>query len=458
MADNTNIPAWQPYVNIERYAQFYDEEIPRVAISGIMEAAEWDGLYGNKGWKLTSDTAYFYNVVVRGSLSAVSFQRHAVHAAGGSLWITPTTVLTRGVAETDSTIYVRDYILESGDILIMTKDFENIEYIRVESMHTVIRDIDPKTLVGEYSYNVTRAICGTTVGAYSLGNVISVYVRAPDPDNPAKPAGMIALEADVPYSPYMDIIERNGPDCDDVQTRVRIGNLDGIDDPDLNPFGFGFYGDNVFIRGILFLSEDGTAFLGPIGGDTTRSIIHGYVLVPGSVDATHLSFSICEYISNNCPPAAGLTNISPEYPGALLVGDSGSNIGTMTTGFDYTYFHAYYHWAGGMDGIQDYDIILRAQFPGEWRNTDSTWALRLTYQTSDAVDTESKVDLYIYDTANNLWLSSTSLVNTSWTVEELNRIPGLGGTWIEKDWFTILIKLSARGAKWARVSELELNF
>jgi hypothetical protein len=158
--------------------------------------------------------------------------------------------------------------------------------------------------------------------------------------------------------------------------------------------------------------------------------------------------------SSSWAGAGGANNYTPEYAGAVLRADGGANTGTLTTGFDSTNWQTYYHWAGGAAAIQDYDIVIRLQYSNTW---DATNALTLAYRTSHGTNTNCKVDVYIYDTADTVWVNGgQGWANTSWTTGTQTS-PG-GGTWTADAWFTVIIKLSAIAGHWAEVGELAFQW
>lgn len=147
----------------------------------------------------------------------------------------------------------------------------------------------------------------------------------------------------------------------------------------------------------------------------------------------------------------GVSNYTPEYPGAVLRADGAANVGTMAVGYDSTNIQTYYHWAGGAAAIQDYDIVMRLQYSQAW---DATNVVKLFYRTSHGTNTNCKVDVYIYDTADAVWVNGgQGWANTSWT--QGTQTNPTGGTWTSDAWFTVIIKLSALAGHWAEVGELE---
>lgn len=254
---------------------------------------------GRSGWRLTpTGDAEFGNVVIRGSIQSMGTQRRAASVAGGKLMVSAGTILTRALGAADTVIYVRDYCFEPDDIVRLYTDPYHDEYLRVTSKHTVVEVTDSDRIVGEFSYTVSRNI-GSGTGspaAFEKGDVVAVWVRAD--------TGGVLIDADDAQGPFMDVLERTGDGPDDVVTRVRVGRLDGIDDPIFDPtggvFGFGLYGDNVFLKGRFVIASDSTGPFGIVGHDSTgwqdwgygggTTYIDGGWIFTGTIVVGHLDF------------------------------------------------------------------------------------------------------------------------------------------------------------------------
>ena len=69
-------------------------------------------------------------------------------------------------------------------------------------------------------------------------------------------------------TPYIDIVERTSTGIDDLDIKVRLGDLSGINDPQFgatDTMGFGLYTDNVYLKGTI------SASAGDIGGWSIQS-------------------------------------------------------------------------------------------------------------------------------------------------------------------------------------------
>jgi len=223
---------------------------------------------GHSGWRLSPyGDAEFQNVVIRGAIQSMGIQRRAASVAGGKLMVSAGSILTRDLGAGDTVIYVRDYCFEPDDIVRLYTDPYHDEYLRITSKHTVLTVSDADKVIGEFSYTVQRNI-GSGLGvpcAFEKGDVVAVWVRSD--------TGGILIDADDAQAPFIDILERTGTNPDDVLTRVRVGRLDGIDDPLFDPFGGisgqGLYGDNVILKGKFIITSDSTGPFGIGGYDST---------------------------------------------------------------------------------------------------------------------------------------------------------------------------------------------
>jgi len=91
--------------------------------------------------------------------------------------------------------------------------------------------------------------------------------------------------------------------------------------------------------------------------------------------------------------------VSPEYPGASLTGDGGSNTGTMTSdSMTSTPFRNYYSWTTSEVSVQTYDIWVRVPLPADFSDMAATPTLSIDTYSSDL--TNGTVLVTVYDTNN----------------------------------------------------------
>lgn len=84
--------------------------------------------------------------------------------------------------------------------------------------------------------------------------------------------GGIYNTASEPNSPYSDIFTHQGEPWDGLTTVARFGKLDGINDPDFGGAlsGYGLYGDNVYLKGVIRALAGGYIGGFDIGSDYVR--------------------------------------------------------------------------------------------------------------------------------------------------------------------------------------------
>lgn len=162
----------------------------------------------------------------------------------------------------------------------------------------------------------------------------------------------------------------------------------------------------------------------------------------------------------------------PEFQGAVLTGDGGSNTGTMTSDFCEQGAHAnipdtntsvcntsgdihnYYSWTTNQGTAQDYDIWIRWRVPDNMAAWDTN-PVQVYGKRTDA--TNNAVTVYVYDTAGALNnAGGTQVAGTTWTQ---TNIALSGGTWTAGSYITIRIALTAdTGGDTVQVGEVNLNY
>ncbi len=166
--------------------------------------------------------------------------------------------------------------------------------------------------------------------------------------------------------------------------------------------------------------------------------------------------------------------LSPEYPGATLTADGGTNTGTMTTDFceqgastdipntntgvcnTAGDIHNYYSWTTNQGSAQDYDIWIRWRVPDNF----SAWAASnpmLVYgKRTDA--TNNAVTVYVYDTAGTLEnTGGTQVAGTNWTQTSVEA--SFAGTYTAGSYMTIRVVMTAdTGGDSVQAGEINLNY
>lgn len=103
-----------------------------------------------------------------------------VSTVGGRIWVTPTTTLTRDLASGDTTIYVKDNQMQSGDIVLMKRanltsygagtPLAQTEYLQIDSAYTTVTGTPPNT---EFSYTVIRGLNPTGGKQWYAGDALA---------------------------------------------------------------------------------------------------------------------------------------------------------------------------------------------------------------------------------------------------------------------------------------------
>lgn len=166
--------------------------------------------------------------------------------------------------------------------------------------------------------------------------------------------------------------------------------------------------------------------------------------------------------------------LAPEYPGATLTADGGSNIGTMTSDFceqgasadipnvntsvcnTSGDIHSYYSWATNQGSAQDYDIWIRWRVPDNFSSWIGSNPIKVFGKRTDA--TNNAVTVYVYDTAGVLEnAGGTQVAGTAWTQTSVES--SFAGTYTAGSYITIRIVMVAdTGGDSVQVGEINLDY
>lgn len=214
---------------------------------GTMSSANFAS--GLSGWMIDRyGNSEFSNTKIRGQIESSVFVQNEIHVQGGSFLVRPAGILYEdviydGVGDIEITIEN----LQSGhfpmfvqdDVLRIKNSWYDI-WLKVESIQDAI----------DYYVYTCSYLSGDTVFTLYKGEVI-VNVGQTG-------SGGILLTSEDEYSPYMDIYENTTEPWLGLDLKVRLGNLEGIADPDFgNMRGYGLYSDNVFLKGSILLPDAG---------------------------------------------------------------------------------------------------------------------------------------------------------------------------------------------------------
>jgi hypothetical protein len=192
---------------------------------------------GTQGWRITPTEAEFENIVARGEIRTAVFKYNEVHAQAGQLLVSPNAAKL----DADLTIAASGCfdVGEAGRFspsdIVRLKDGTNDVWL------TVTAD------GGDGTYNYTRQSGAGAGTVFRAGTGVVGYGASGE--------GGVLLDAVSANGPFMDVFTHAGSPWTTITTKVRVGNLAGIVDADLNPSGYGFYCDNVFLKGKLVWSK-----------------------------------------------------------------------------------------------------------------------------------------------------------------------------------------------------------
>ena len=240
-----------------------------------------------KGWRINGDgEAVFNNITARGTLSATVFEYNKISAVGGSLYIAPTII-----TDSNSSIDHTDTGNDAYYLITVDHPFEGNTYASAgrswglgdvvsvqgfaESNSGVyeVRDLkcrivnlthDGCVLQSLQTANNIRVYNSDTGAGYVIGSVdlsgmnlssnASLIYLGTANGNALVRQG-IYLSANEANSPYIDVYDNTGSS----DLKVRMGNLSGITDTDIQQAplsGYGLYGENVYLKG-TFIAQGG---------------------------------------------------------------------------------------------------------------------------------------------------------------------------------------------------------
>ena len=152
--------------------------------------------------------AEFNNVLVRGKITSVVFEYNKLSAMGGNFLVSRSAgKLNQDMTETSTTLITDgDVQFNVGDILWL-KEGNNEEYMTVEAV------------VSTTTYTVTRASGGSAV-AWKKGTAIVNLGQSGD--------GGLFLTASETNAPYLSVFTHDGNPWNGLNTKLRIGNLNGF--------------------------------------------------------------------------------------------------------------------------------------------------------------------------------------------------------------------------------------
>lgn len=162
-----------------------------------------------RGFRIRDDGyAEFDDVKVRGKIQASVLEYNTTSAVNGELIVSNASVLKDRLLTTDTSITVEESVFSVNEILKI-KIGTNAEYLQVTDIsnapiYTVVRDLSGVGITSDWEK-------GTAI--------VSIGVSG---------KGYVDINATDSYGPFIDIVTRNSAVYNDVSTKARIGNLEGI--------------------------------------------------------------------------------------------------------------------------------------------------------------------------------------------------------------------------------------
>ena len=182
-----------------------------------------------KGFKIEdSGSAEFQNIFIRGKFSSSVFEHNSVSANGGNILISHDADKLAQDMTVSSTPLVTDgdTTFEVNDILWL-KDKNNEEYMTITSV------------TDSSNYIVSRESGGTSV-AWSSGIAIINLGQAND--------GGLIITASETYAPYLSVFTQDGSPWDGLNTKLRLGNLNGFLGYSSNKYGIAIGETDAYLK------------------------------------------------------------------------------------------------------------------------------------------------------------------------------------------------------------------
>ena len=211
-----------------------------IIIDGVAKEIESDnyvsGVFGS-GFHLDSNLLEVGNIAARGMIRTAVFQKDVVSAVGGNVAILDADVLTA-----DMTILDNSTLTIEGNTTFVTGDILRIkDGIDDEWMTVVSGPTGPAKLK---SYVVTRDMAATyainTNPAWTKGSSVINYQQSGD--------GGVYMTASDTNAPYISIFDHAGSPWATINTRMRMGNLNGYLGYASDLYGIGIGETNSYLK------------------------------------------------------------------------------------------------------------------------------------------------------------------------------------------------------------------
>jgi len=178
------------------------------------------------------------------------------------------------------------------------------------------------------------------------------------------------------------------------------------------------------------------------------------------------------FSTSSGPTYSGTARISktvtlqPEYPGASLSVDDGTNnTGAMTSDVDTSNWRNYYEWSSSEAALNDYSVIVRFTLPADFSAWEASNAILIRYITEAVGTADNAVSARINnedDTPGTPVVTKSDVASTSWaviTIDDSEIDDGGAPDWdLAGERAAIRIKLKSRNNNYARVGDIVLNY
>ena len=234
-----------------------------ISASGDIQTADFESaLVGTgKGYRLGADgIAEFEEARIRGTLSTAVFEKETISAVGGAVIIANATALKSGSMILSQSLLGQ--LTPSSSIPVdNVAGFAAGEFVIAKAVHNtgfteeIMKVWSSSLATDNHILFVSRSMNGNLITSMSSGQVLVSQGQ--------NGTGYILLNATSgSETPYIDIVERTGDNVNDLDIKVRLGDLSGINDTinGVSVSGYGLYTDNAFLKGGI------AATYGKIGG------------------------------------------------------------------------------------------------------------------------------------------------------------------------------------------------
>lgn len=205
--------------------------------------------FAGSGWRMdqTDNRLTVDYLTVRKEMSVYELIINQIRSTNGALWVSDAAKIA---SVTDGGSYWKCNLDTDGGNA--APPFVPDDWIRCQKWTgRGIKYYSAKvTSVGADYFNITKTgIDGA--GTPAAGDTV---VRIGNATNSSR-QGAIYLTSSDSNSPYMDVLDGVVSASLTGKTKVRLGKLDGITDPQMGALsGYGLYADNVYLKGIIYVT------------------------------------------------------------------------------------------------------------------------------------------------------------------------------------------------------------